>query len=157
MARDWRDPLLNRCITSRCTGAGHVRFSCLPKSFRPPPELYVRPTVKYKTILVYDGGMDWVTSYKLPFKMTHKLMAEINGIELGWAHIEMGIIDVAPGMFDTLADMVVELKKSVHGHKSRYELRFIPIDDDGRHGILLEALYARAGVNSVLFLTKESA
>ena len=42
MARDWRVPCLNRCLTSRCTGAGNVRFLCLPKPFRPPPELDVR-------------------------------------------------------------------------------------------------------------------
>ena len=51
MARDWRDPSLNRCITSRCTGAVHVRFSCLPKSFRPPPELDVIPLI-YSYLLI---------------------------------------------------------------------------------------------------------
>ena len=112
--------------------------------------------MKYKVILVYDGGIDWVHDYNLPFLMTHKVMGNINGVELGWAHIELGIVDVVPGMYDSLADMVVELKRSVQGEKSRYELRLIPIDDDGRHGVLLDALYSRAGVHSVLFLTKES-
>jgi hypothetical protein len=42
VACDWQAPCLNRCLTNHYTGAGHVRFSCLLKSFRPPRDLNVR-------------------------------------------------------------------------------------------------------------------
>ena len=45
VARDWQAPCLNRCLTNHYTGAGHVRFSCLLKLFRPPRDLNVRPLI----------------------------------------------------------------------------------------------------------------
>ena len=53
MASDWRVPCLNRCLTNLYTGAGHVRFSCLLKSFRPPRDLNVRVNMTFDDVRFY--------------------------------------------------------------------------------------------------------
>lgn len=108
--------------------------------------------MKYGVTLVYDGGLEWVEAYDLPLKMNYEIMGQAHGVRLGWAHIDMGIFDAVHGLYDHLADLVIDIKKSVHGRHARYELRLTPIDGDGRYGVLLEPLYSRAGINSVLFV-----
>ena len=112
--------------------------------------------MKCDVTLVYDGEMTWIDNYDIPFRFKYNVVGEINSYRIGWAHFNIGIWESAPDMSDALCDLLIEIKKKVNGQKSRYELRFCPVERNGVVPVLLNAIYERAGIGSIVFVIGEN-
>ena len=112
--------------------------------------------MKCDVTLVYDGEMSWIDNYDMPFRIKYNVIGIINGYRVGWAHFNIGVWKSEHNMSKALSELIIEMKKQICGRKSRYELRFCPIDGNGIIPLVLDTFYEKAGIGSIIIVFGEN-